>query len=621
MSDDHDPSNGTLVFWTHAGKLVDLASVSVMASLMHLKTTLIRCGNKEIKVNTVETDLIHATLPETIIKKIRAVSHRMNVSRVKWWKYHWKRVFFRNMPSDDLIALFDHLVWLHDGSISFEQTARKLLDSDNKLTNVQKFQIACTYYFIDDVNRLKEKLSPDEIHLATESFCTDVDPFLEYLCCKIRHMTGRYLTSTNINFFIELIKPICRKYYNHWPVVEYFWEQSGNEEERLKKAKEIIYSASSGTPELIWHLLPKLTSSQLDSMIMENGYEIMLYFAKKSDYIEYTMLTWKRVVNLINDDDLNCILRSVTDMEKSRDYVNSLLREMWLYMSEQQKKFIANQQEFDYVEKLFERGEGEYNSPNYQLIFDVFMLWDSERRHKYWTANWANLVIGQMKHKNKIDEMMKIIFDNNENIAAFKGTVMTDYNTIIAYCEVLLNWGHFQEFQDYLNFCTEDQDVIRILKKQIITSMLKDDLFYELYDCCDDKERHAKFECFLRDIFTVDEMKNFQNDVVMGSLEKIEEMLRSGSVHQIIRCIEKYLSSEEDLCTMKLHLFKYSREHHDLTTNIKMADWAHFLSWCLDGSNSLTKRFKSSLQPTEAKVSDDVEMKELSLYESFCKHF
>ncbi|XP_065220011.1 uncharacterized protein LOC135845410 isoform X2 [Planococcus citri] len=619
MNDDQTPSNDTLIFYLHAGKLVDMAAVSLLAALKHHKITQIHRGNKEINILCYETDLISVTFPESITDMLHVLSDRMDKPIAKWWKYHWERVFFRNMPSNDMIALFDQLVWLHDGSISFEQTARKLLDSD-KLTNVQKFQIACTYCFIDDVNRLKQSLSPDEIHLATGSFCTDVDPFLVYWCCKIRHMTGNcYLTSTNINFFAELIKPICRKYYNHWPVLEYFWKQSVNEEEFVEKAERIInYVPDGPSVELIWHLLPKLTSSQLDSIIHKFGDTITLCFAKEPNYVEYTMLTWKRVVNLIDDHSLNRVLRSVTDMEADQDYVDSLLREMWLYMSEKQKKFIANQQDFDYVVQWII--DCESNSANYQLIFEIFLLWDSERRRQQWEANWTNLVIGQMEHKNKIEEIMKMIFDNNENIAAFKRTVMTDYNSIKTVCESLLSCGHVQEIQNYLNFCTEDLDVIRNLKKQIITSIPKNGMFYFLCDCCDNKDVHTKFEYFLRDIFAVDEIENFQKDVLMSSLEEMEEMLRSGCVYELIQCVEKYISNEEDLYTIKLHLIKYSRDHH-IAINIKMADWVHFSSWCYEGNSSLTKRFKSSLQPTEAEVSVNVEMEQHSLYESFCSSF
>ncbi|XP_065220010.1 uncharacterized protein LOC135845410 isoform X1 [Planococcus citri] len=622
MSDDQSPSNGTLVFYLQPGKLVDLAAVSLLGALKHHKITQLHRGNNEININTSEIDLIGGELPKPITNKLRKFPDRMDKCIAKWWKYHWEQVFFRSMPSNDMITLFDQLVWLHDGvdsSISFEQTARKLIDC-GILTNVQKFQIACTYCFIDDVNLLKKTMSPDEIRLATGSFCTDVDPFLEYWCCKIRLMTGfSFLTNTNINFLSELIQPDCRKYYHHWPVVEYFWNQVCNEEERLRTAERIIYISSRSTAELMWHLLPKLTSSQLDSVIREAGCEITLHLANEYNYVEYeyAMLAWKRVVNLIDDYDLNCLLRLVTDMEKNRDYVDGLLREMWLYMSKQQKKYIANQQEFNYVAKWID--EYEYNSPNYQLIVDIYSLWDFERRRQYWKANWTNLVIGQMNYVNKVEEIMRIFLGSDENIAIFKRTVMIDYNAIGTVCENLLSWGDFEELQHYWNFCTIDQDVIRNLKKQIIESMPKDTMFHVLCDCCEDESLHAEFENFLRDIFTADEIKDFPKNVLLASLERMEEMLRDGSVHLLMQCVEKYLSTEKDLCTIKLHLIKYSREHHEIAMNIELADWMDFSSWLYEGNSSFTKRLKTLLQPDEAEVFDDVEMEEPSLYDYFCK--
>ncbi|XP_065219874.1 uncharacterized protein LOC135845318 [Planococcus citri] len=356
-------------------------------------------------------------------------------------------------------------------------------------------------------------------------------------------------------------------------------------------------------------------------MIINGGYEIMRCFAEEPNYIEYTILTWKRVVNLIDDDNLNFILNYVTDMQKNRDYVNGLLREMWLCMSEQQKKFVANQQEFDYVAKWFERCE--YNSPNYQLIFEVFLLWGSEReRQHYWKTNWTDLVIGQMNNINKVEEIMKIILGSYENIAVFKRTVMIDYKSIGTACENLLSQGLFEELQKYLNYCTEDQNVIRNLKKQIIMTMWKDRLFHVLCDCCANEALHAEFEYFLRDVLTVDEIKDFQRDVLMASSKKSEKMLRDGFVHELIQCIEKYASSEKDLYTIKLHFMKYSHLLvllDDVEIKIKQADWVHFLSWCLNGDKSLTERFKFSLQP--AKASKDVEMGQYSLYEAFCDYF
>ncbi|XP_065216249.1 uncharacterized protein LOC135842629 [Planococcus citri] len=624
MSDNQkqNPSNDPLIFYYHAGKLVDLAAVSLLAALKHHKITQMHLGNEEIRIASNEMHLISVNLPKSITNMLRELADRMDESIAKWWKYHWEAVFFCKIPSDDMITLFDQFVWLPDGSISFEKTARKLLDSD-KLTNKQKLQIACTYFFIEDANRLKGTLSPDEIHFLTKSFCTDFDPFLEYWYCKIRHMTGfHHLTNTDIDLFTELTQPFCRKYYHHWPVVEYFWNQLRDEEERRRKVEQILdaerdlFNYDDKRVELIWHFLPKLTSSQLDSLLKNYGYEVIYYLIDDPNYVEYAISTWKRLVNLIDNRNLNFLLDHVTDLEENQDYTDGILREMWLYMSEQQKKFVANQQELHYVTTWIKYCL--YNSPNHQLIVDIFSYWDSERRRQCWMANWTSLVIGQMGNKNKIEEIMKMVFDSNENIAVFKCTTMIDYNSIRTACENLLKQGHFEGLQNYLNYCTEDQNVIRNLKKQIILTMPKDDLFHALCNCSDDESLDAEFEHFLSDIFTTDEIKYFQRDVLMASWQKMEEMLCKGSVHKPIQCVAKYLSSEEDLCSIKAHFIKYSRNHDDIARRVKMADWVDLLSWCLGGNNSLTERLKISLQRTEAQ---DVEMEELPIYRSFCNRF
>ncbi|XP_065220531.1 uncharacterized protein LOC135845684 isoform X3 [Planococcus citri] len=620
MSDQRDMPNGSLVFYSHVGELADLAAISSMAVLMNHKITQLRRGNREIDVDTPEIDLIPRLalpLPETVINTIRGLSYQMNVSRMKWWTYHWQHVFFCDMRPDDMIVLLDQLVWLPNGSVSFEQTAKKLL-SGGVLTNVQKFQIACTYCFLEDVNLLKETLSQNELNCATKAFQENTDPFLNYWCCKMCRMTGAF-NPRRVDL-CEFLLPVSRKFYHHWPAIELFWKQIPDGEERLRKLKFII---GISDVELTWRIVPELAKSPLNSVIIEKCFDIVATFAEKYNYIEYTILTWKYLVGLINNDQLLGILLYVTNLQNSRDYVNHLLWEMWLCISERQKQWIADEGSHDFVVKSIENLILE--SPNYPLIIDILSRWNIERRRNYWAVNWHRLVIGQMNYRNRFEEIMKMCLETEENIAVFKRTVMTDFSSIKEPCTTLLNSKRFEELQDYFDYCTLDQEVIRNLKRQIITTISKSDLFWILYSCCE-MSGETEFEKYLEVVFIADEAKVFLNELLVSNLNNIRDLLHEGCINEVIRFVEKFLSGEENLDKVKLEFVKFSRNLiNDARVKINVSDWLDLLAWCLDGNRSLMERFKILLQSAE--VSDDVEMENPdehqdhicnSIYESFC---
>ncbi|XP_065223751.1 uncharacterized protein LOC135847938 [Planococcus citri] len=592
MSDEYETATAPLVYTFRVGELSKLATISFIAGLMQHKVTQLRLNNGKGH-DIYETRLIRIELPTTVSSDIECLSYEMQESRMKWWSYHYESVFSHRESPDCMIDLLPLLVWLPDCSISFVQTARNMLNCD-KLTNMEKFMVACLYCFMNDVERLQLTLTEKELKDATSGHRRYGVPFLDYWHSKLHNwIDNLYLATWHINLLDRLISSL--KHYDNWLAVEYFWNQlcENDPVQRVSKALDMI---NADRPALTWHLLSRLSSSEFNLVIVGKGLQIIQTLVKELKYLEHIISIWERMVNIIGDRVLADIILFVHEFQDaSRCYLNPLLWEMWLCMSERQKKFIVDERICDFIQKSYNEDFDFCYRPNFHLILDVLLRFDSERRRQYWLQHWPYLVHGQLYHDRKyIEQIMRLCLANHEEIAAFKRTTMLSYEFISDYWEFEMSAGQFDELQRYLEFCTSDLEVIRHVKKQIITMMSKEDLFSVLFRTCD--HRVNGFNKFVWDVFVQNEREEFMYEIVShpNNLDELcDSLCGYGIVCNVASFVDKCLTADEHLLKVKLELFERCRR----SDKIKRSKMRSLIAWCFNVDKQLVKQFRKLPPP------------------------
>ncbi|XP_065226447.1 uncharacterized protein LOC135849791 [Planococcus citri] len=616
MNDEHTTrtTNGPLVFYHHVGKLAKLAQMSLLAELMLIRQNPKCQKNKKGRSNAYayqyEHHLIRPELPPSIRSEMECLNYDMHRSRVNWWTFHYECVFSHRESPDSMIVLLPLLVWLPDASISFEQTARKMLNSD-ELTNVEKFMVACTYCFMDDVVRLQQTLTENELRDATSGDHGNGVPFLDYWHSKLSDFFDD-LYSLHINLLVRLVN--SQKYRDNWSAVKYFWNQL-NYEKRLSEAVEVI---DADRPVYTWHLLVELSSTELDVVIERRSSRIIRTLVKELKYLEYIVPTWKRMVNVINDQTLADILRFMHEFQDfSRCCLDPLLWEMWLCISERQKMFIVDNHICDFVQTSLNIECDFYYTQNFPLIIDLLSRFSAKRRLQYWLRHWPYLVPGQLYYtgnRNSIDQIMKLCLVDDERIAAFKCTTMLNYDSISPYYEHHLYYRRFFKLQIYLEFCTSDLQLIRNMKKQIVTKASKQ-LQLKFFFSCPSHEPDD-FNSFIEGVFTPTEYEEFFYTIISHP-ENVETLCSSlcsyRSAEEVISVIDKHLTSEEHLAKVKFEVFEECRQIDEM----KAATMVDVMAWCFNGDKILVEQFHKLLPPVSEANDEAMEEEPISIYEAF----
>jgi len=608
MISDNDVEDGPLIVHFNPGELTDLATVSLTAALMHYEITKLR-QTRYKSSNLYTVDLDEIPLPPSIKSRIsELVECNMVHARSKWWAHHHECVFLQNLPADIMIDWLDQLVWLPGGAINYRQTAEKLLNC-GKLTNVQKMQLACSYCFVEYVEVLKETLTNAEINNACGEYHVSKDLISRYWHNRLQ-LGPLFILYVNSHVMLLNRLIFSLKYYEEWSAVVYFFNKSNNEDRLLMVSDFIDY----GKPKITWHLLLALTGPELDSVIRGKSRQIMTTMVKEDRYFEYTVLIWKRMVHLIDDDTVANILLCVNDSNYERDYLNSLLWEMWLGTLERQKKFMVEERLYDFIAKFDTHEYNFFNHPNYPLIIDMLSRSGPERRYKYLTRHYPYLILGQLHQRNFIDQIMKLCIGSDEQIMIFKNTIMINYNYISIDCQYLICYGCINAVSDYVDFCTSNQLVNRGLKKMILTKIPVQILFEFLFYNYTSVDRMAKFDRYLNEIFTEHESKEFLNGIVTHS-DNLKGMLRVLKFHfrRVIECVEKFVSSKKILLGVKNYFFQNYRLEEDYSHEV----FFNLTVWYLNWDKSVMKNYKKS-SCRVCEVSDaEMTSEKTSVFEAF----
>ncbi|XP_065204476.1 uncharacterized protein LOC135834500 isoform X13 [Planococcus citri] len=546
-------------------------------------------------------------IPTPVRRIINEYTNRFISSTGQWSAYHHENVFSDRSDITSILFNFCDFVCDRDGSIHYARTARKMMMCD-RLSDDEKFRIACMYCFEDDIRRIwpsvSEKLDLNEIEF-------DHSPELFYWFCMLRNEPNR-IPNPGDDLIDDLMLQSCLS--QHWSSVEYFWNRICAE----NRLFEAINLSRDDKESFVRFMLPKLSDQLLDSFVRERGTDLIYALVTNSHDKFYALPTWIYIRNKMNEDNftdlMELFMHDETHYHIAEDALNENSVELGGWSSTEEETLLSCEiwsnspdewkrsavRNILTQDHLFIRDSirpAEYR----EIRFLLTLLLDAsfKDRNDFWKTNWRDLIVDT--RGKDLHRIMKLCFKDENDIAEFKETIMSDYERISACCIRVLGLGYFEQVNDILIFCCPDAEKRMDLTQRLLQSCISDESFVlKIRD-------FSKFELmndFINDaVDNAEVAADFKNRII--SLCSIEDVLYQCihlgceySSDNFTRFVDTFVSNEEVTNSLKQRVLEYVRnrllEGH--IGNISADDLQKILIWCLGNEEEVTV-FKKTLLP------------------------
>ncbi|XP_065204480.1 uncharacterized protein LOC135834500 isoform X17 [Planococcus citri] len=544
--------------------------------------------------------------PSPIKRMMKVYCRRFISSLNEWLSDHYMKLFhFHHDDKFRILRDFYDFICDRHGNIHFLHTARRMMICD-RLSNDEKFKIACMYCFEDDIRRIwpsvSEKLDLNEINFGKT-------PELFYWICMLRNEPDRIPNYRNHPIHVVMLRACLSRFYR-WSSVLYFWNRICPEN-RLTYA---IYVSQIFKETFVRFILPTLSDQLLHKFVAERGSFLMEDLLTNCNDKFCALPTWMYIRNRMNENNypllIKSLIKSESNYEISEDYLDEgslfdrsstvyrtyLRCEVWKSSSDTLKrsaiKFILTQDQL--FSRICMRLE-EFKETRF--LFTVLSDASFEERNAFWHKNWCDAMVDMSGAD--LHRMMKLCFKDENDIIRFKETSMAEYGNIGPYCNMLMKLGNFEKLNDILIFCCTDTTKRKVIKQHLIQSWFFDDSLVI-------KERHlTDVELmieFINDACDNAEIAaNFKNG--FASLRRVEfiliECLTSSfecTSDHLIHFIETFVQTQEVTVTLKQDILNCVRDFliGGNVTRISVDDLQTILLWCLGNDDEVTN-FKLSL--------------------------
>ncbi|XP_065204472.1 uncharacterized protein LOC135834500 isoform X10 [Planococcus citri] len=552
-------------------------------------------------------------IPSPVKRIIDECINRFISSKEEWSDYHYENLFYdrNDRPMSSILLNFCDFVIDRDGTIDYIRTAKRMMTCD-RLYNDEKFKIACMYCFEDDITRIWPSAS-DYIDINEIEFYRS--PELFYWVSKLIKSIFDVGDERDDSIDDSTMLNTCSS--THWSSVEYFWNRISPE----GRLSNTLFDLSHFERESFVRLmLPKLSDQQLERFVLERGSHLIHDLVTESQYKFYALPTWMYIKNKMNENNfaklIELFMQAETDYHFAEDSLpeNSielgdrssnkdqtyLCCEIWRNSPDEWKrsaiKNILTQ------DRLFVRLEGTSPSRYREIGFLLTLLSDAsfEERNDFWKKNWRNLIVDT--RGKDLHRMMKLCFRNENDIAKFKETIMSDYESISERCIKVLQLGYFEQANDILTFCCPDIQKRMDLKQRLLRSCISDESFVLKIEHL---TQVKSINDFINDAFddadvTADFKNNFMSYCgIEYVLHKCTHLNCEYSSDHLIRFIDTFVSNEEVRNLVKQHILELVRNwllHRHRIQRISADDLQTILVWCLGNEEEVTK-FKKSESP------------------------
>ncbi|XP_065222744.1 uncharacterized protein LOC135847224 isoform X2 [Planococcus citri] len=566
------------VFHPTPAPLRELSAIVISLEIWRCEINKYRSSNtlKEFRPSgeliSLQTILILVPdLPSVIYpmidKYVRIFGHSMN----GWLRSHYRIVFhFHYDNQNSVLEYFEDFVCDYDGTIHYERTAKRIMQCDQFDVH-QKFLIACTYCFEDDIVRiwplgLKKTDSLYKKYSANSRFTYWID------------FIG------NVPLEDDLVEEVMFRDFMplNGPSLEYFWNRVPPES-RLQKAINVLVR---DLPSFVRYILPKLDHQQLDEFLKHNGFTLMYALLTNSIYEEeFVLRTWAYVKNTTSEIVFTDLVMKILECEfnsfcmgpksesdhvdRDVDYFIDLCCEVWNIAPENLKRSFVK--EFASNEKLFDKMVLATIVPlqvrEFKFVLTILLYATYKERNAFWHYGWKRLVF---KTRNEdLHKIMKLCLQNEDEVTEFKKNVMANSYVIRRFCRLFLTQTYFNELNDIVSFLLPEIEAVRNFKQQLLQSTFLDDQHCDFIKSL--MQKSEEFDEFISEAYNdVDVAKNFKNQLV--SLPSIQKRILACAsfvpIEQLIKFTDLFVSNEEFLLSIKTRIVELSKERDDFLESL-----------------------------------------------------
>ncbi|XP_065226106.1 uncharacterized protein LOC135849533 isoform X6 [Planococcus citri] len=435
-------------------------------------------------------------LPTTIYDTIEEYVIKLGLSVENWLTEHHKTIFRYHYAHQNYILYdFDEFVGDSAGGIDWGKTAERMMGCD-MFSKTKKFKVAGMYCFEDDVRRIwpsvwkKIGLNQIEYHEC---------PQLYYWICRLSNKLRMIPTRRNVSVDEEMFNVCIFGTGTSW---EYFWNRLSTREQFIivdDLSKDSVFT-------FVELILPKLNDQQLEKFVngSESGCNLICSlmtnvphdFNHRDD--QCFLQAWMHMKNVMSEDVFTELIAKMWEIE-SKHYRSYRFKNRWYgWVDQNQYKRICcrfrqvwtsaphnvtTSVTKNIVPKLrlynfnrdYSHEPREHDRRNkdpvnsLEFLFTILSDASLKERNSFWCKCWPDLIEGA--HFNDLPRIMRMCFENNDQIIQFKENVIAGSEEMKYVCDQLLTYAYFEELNKLVDFCFPNEDSAKHYKQQLLQSM------------------------------------------------------------------------------------------------------------------------------------------------------
>ncbi|XP_065223325.1 uncharacterized protein LOC135847622 [Planococcus citri] len=412
----------------------------------------IRQRIKEISLETVLPDL-RSVIYDVIRKYVKEFGYSLS----HWLQSHHERVFhFHYNHENHVLKHFLDFICNYRGSIHYARTAERMMHCD-QFNVQQKFMIACTYFFEDDIRRLWPLVSGD-MDLNGISFSKH--PQLYYWICCLRNELDK-IPIFRMNDTVDEV--MLNKFMAHnRPSIEYFWNRISSENRKRNAVK--LLERGDDMHSFIRVILPKLDEQELDEFINERSYDLMRALCRDLWCDEESILEiWMQICHTVNERAFTKLVRKILRAEVGTDPIvceEDRLRdwsylgcEMWNNAPDKFKRaavreIISNDTLFN-ISFFVGRRRLRFKRKEFRFLRTVLSRASSQDKRTFWYDYWRNLIY--KAYAKDFRKIMNLCLENEDEIIEFAKNVLVKNKHFRKVCIYHMEDEKFAELDDFLS--------------------------------------------------------------------------------------------------------------------------------------------------------------------------
>ncbi|XP_065213605.1 uncharacterized protein LOC135840818 isoform X11 [Planococcus citri] len=597
------PSNVYDLLFPSPPTLKEIVSISIAGQLWRQEIDTHRTKNTLNQLNLQQNILSSNSsphIPSSILSQIETAVNKFGPSIQEWLLHHEK--LFKKEIFNDFIDFVEDF----DGSIHYVRTAKRFVLCD-RIDKILRFKIACQYCFEDDILRIWPLVSA---HIDLRDIPFHEYPTLFYWICQLQHQLYKLPqpNSTNPNLS-TVVQIFLYEHYHVWSHVEYFWH-------RLDPQSRMRFATGSRLAKIFCRYLVKTFDEvELEKIANFYGCEIIATLLAKllqrnGNEDLYALSVWTFLKNKMNGDRFITLIRRIIEdlcnichsQYRTVDDISAYAELCASAPFHLKQLAIQNILQDQTLFKLTFYVEYSGNPVNGSVLFKFLftLLSDAviEDRSKFWNTFWSRLL--PLLGTAQFDQLMTLCFNNDETeIVKFKLNSLCKVQNVRKKCLILLKNKHFEELNNFLNYCIPDEK-----KRRKIRVRLMKDLNVNNKDI-KNPSTASSLNDFINDVYDdVNAAAVFKTQLLSSpsTVTTLQQVSQEGNFYQALRFIDALAPSQQIAFDCKrlnvFSIFQQNLHSGYCLFRFEENQFSNFLLECLGNDGEIT-RFKQTLNADE----------------------